>query len=303
MAQTQGFVVTATLAFALRAASRLAVAGLVGGLAATAVSPPADAAAPVVRRVPATASTSAIAGPTVATHHERLPKGRKIVRYRVRPGDTATELAVRFHAWTDELISHNHLGPSGAMYVGQRLGIPIVLAAVRQAQARRDGRPGRSDPRRDHAHGRAADRPHRAHHADPARAKVRGIIIRTARRHRVDPELALAVSWQEAGWRMHHFSSAGAIGAMQVIPNTGIWMSWYAGRPLDLRNTRDNVLAGVLLLDVLREMTSSRNRRIAAYYQGIGAVREHGLYRDSRRYVANVVALKHRLERGWNPAR
>ena len=31
-------------------------------------------------------------------------------------------------------------------------------------------------------------------------------------------ELALAVSWQESGWQMHHVSSANAIGAMQVLP-------------------------------------------------------------------------------------
>ncbi len=45
-----------------------------------------------------------------SAEHERLPDGRHIKPYTVRPGDTATELAVRFHAWTDELIAHNHLG-------------------------------------------------------------------------------------------------------------------------------------------------------------------------------------------------
>jgi hypothetical protein len=52
---------------------------------------------------------------------------------------------------------------------------------------------------------------------------------------------------------------------------------------------------------VLRGETSDR-RAIAAYYQGLGAVREHGIYPVTRPYVRNVVALRERLRRGWNPA-
>lgn len=129
------------------------------------------------------------------------------------------------------------------------------------------------------------------------------MIIHTARRHGVDPELALAVSWQEAGWQMHHVSSAGAIGAMQVLPATGAWMSMYAGRHLRLHRTHDNVLAGVLLLGVLNHMTHTRRHQIGAYYQGIGSVQRHGLHAGTRHYVDNVLALKRRLEHGWNPAR
>ena len=60
------------------------------------------------------------------------------------------------------------------------------------------------------------------------------MIVDTARRHGVPPNLALAVSWQESGWQMHRTSSAHAIGAMQVLPATGAWMSLYADRPLKL---------------------------------------------------------------------
>ena len=69
-------------------------------------------------------------------------------------------------------------------------------------------------------------------HPDPSRETVRRVIARTARRHGVDPQLALAVSWQEAGWQMHHVSSANAIGAMQVLPSTARWMEQYAGHRL-----------------------------------------------------------------------
>ena len=63
---------------------------------------------------------------------------------------------------------------------------------------------------------------------------------------------------------------------MQVMPDTGRWMRWYAGRKLRLRDTHDNIRAGVLTLRMCARWTNYDNNAIAAYYQGLGAVREHG---------------------------
>jgi LysM repeat protein len=237
----------------------------------TVVASPADAAVP--------ASTA------VATHSD-LPPGRRLVPHVVRRGETAGGLAVRHHAWTAELIAYNHLGPSGRLYVGQRIVIPIVPESQR-------GNPVKPVK---------APKKHVWKHADPTRAAVRHTIIRTARAHGVDPRLALAVSWQESGWQMHHVSHAHAIGAMQVLPGTGTWMSMYAGRRLDLNRLEDNVLAGVLLLEFLGDNTQTTRHQVAAYYQGLRAVRERGLYDDTRAYVANVLAIRKQIARGWNPA-
>lgn len=222
---------------------------------------------------------------------------RRIVRYTVKPGDTATELAVRFHAWTAELIRLNDLGPSATLYAGERLRIPVVVSRAEPAKTK----PAKAKPAKDRPT-KAKPAKARSGHADPSRATVRRMIIRQANRHGIDPQLALAISWQESGWQMHHTSSAGAIGAMQVMPDTGTWMEWYAGRQLDLRRTRDNIAAGVLLLRVLRAMTSSQRDQIAAYYQGIGAVQRGIMYTDTVRYVSNVKAIKRQLGAGWNPA-
>jgi len=205
---------------------------------------------------------------------------RRLVEHRVRPGETVTGLAVRFHAWTDEVIARNHLGRGAHLDVGQHLVIPVVVAAL---------------PR------------HRAHHdthhqPHQARAAVRRVVARTAAAHGVDPQLALAVAWQESGWRMGLRSDAGAIGAMQVLPSTGAWMSLYEGRRLRLHRLHDNVTAGVRLLDVLLDETTRTRRAVAAYYQGLGAVREHGIYGESRPYVRNVLAIRDRLEAGRPPA-
>jgi LysM repeat protein len=216
------------------------------------------------------------------------PDARKIVRYTVRPGDTPSGLAVRFRAWTDEVIERN--GP--VLHVGEQVEIPVVLAAVARDRRAAPAPSGGSQP--------SAGRATRSSDTGPSRATVRRVIAATARRHGVDPDLALAVSWQEAGWQMHHVSSADAIGAMQVIPATGEWMSGLVGRDLDLHDLQDNATAGVVLLKVLRQQARTRVA-VAGYYQGLAGVREHGMYDDTKRYVANVMALKGRFEGGEYP--
>lgn len=128
------------------------------------------------------------------------------------------------------------------------------------------------------------------------------MVAGAARHHGVDPQLALAISWQESGWQMGVVSGAHAIGAMQVLPSTARWMEHYAGRPLDLRKLGDNAKAGVLLLRVLSHHTQRRTHKIGAYYQGLGAVQRHGLYEETRAYVDNVEAIKRRLEDGRSPS-
>nr|WP_300045397.1 transglycosylase SLT domain-containing protein [uncultured Nocardioides sp.] len=225
----------------------------------------------------AVTTLSGLATPAHADH-ERLPPGRTLVSYVVEPGDTVSGLAVQFHAWTAEIVSHNHLGRNGSLEVGQRIEIPVV------------GKTRGSTPTT------------MWQHPDRDREKVRRVVAGAARNHGVDPQLALAVSWQESGWQMGLVSHADAIGAMQVLPSTGRWMEHYAGRPLDLERLGDNATAGVLLLKVLSRHTHRRTHKIGAYYQGLGAVRRHGLYDETRAYVADVEAIKQRLEAGRPPS-
>lgn len=229
-----------------------------------------------------------------AADHERLPPGRHLKDYTVRSGDTVTGLAVRFHAWTAEIVSHNHLGRDGGLRVGDRIEIPVVT------EARDEDREKDKNKDRDKDKGGGASSSPSA--GKPSRDRVRRTITRAANHRDVDPQLALAVAWQESGWQMHHVSSAGAIGAMQVLPGTGRWMEHYAGRDLRLRNLKDNATAGVLLLGVLDDNTRKRRHQVGAYYQGLGALQEHGLYGETKAYVANVLAIKKRLEDGRPPA-
>ena len=204
---------------------------------------------------------------------------RRLVSHVVRPGETATALAVRYHAWTRELVRLNHLGPDAALHVGQRVRIPVVVSAARRD---RDKPAKPTTP----ATPAATTSP-----VQTTRAEVGQEISRQARRLGVPVRLAKAVAWQESGWQQHVRSPAGAVGVMQVLPSTGLWMSLYAHRPLDLHDTHDNVTAGVTLLRVLLSETSRTRRAVAAYYQGLGGLRRHGMYSETRRYVASVEAL------------
>jgi soluble lytic murein transglycosylase-like protein len=199
---------------------------------------------------------------------------RRIISHVVQPGETATGLAVRYHAWTRELVRLNQLGPSATLHVGERVRIPVVVSA-----ARRD-------------HGTTAPVVQRA---QMTRAEVGRAVGREARRLGVPVRLAQAIAWQESGWYQAVRSPAGAIGVMQVLPATGLWMSLYARRPLDLHDARDNITAGVTLLRVLLDETRRTRSAVAAYYQGLGALRRHGMYSDTRRYVASVQAIRQGL--------
>jgi soluble lytic murein transglycosylase-like protein len=118
----------------------------------------------------------------------------------------------------------------------------------------------------------------------------------------VDPELALAVSWQESGWKQRVVSPANAIGTMQVIPSTGKFASSLVGRKLDLLKPQDNVTAGVVLLNRLAS-AAKLDIAVAGYYQGLGGVRRNGMYPDTKQYVKSVLRLKGQFEKGWNPLR
>ena len=221
---------------------------------------------------------------------------RSLVRHVVARGDTATGLATRYHAWTAELLSLNHLDGRGSLRLGQTVVIPVVVSRARAAGRHVGRRHLRKPPVL-----RPTTPPKGWHGTDLSRSEVRVLVTRAARHYGVPPRLALAVAWQESGWQQRRVSATGAIGVMQVMPDTGRWMRWYAGRPLRLRDARDNIVAGVLTLRTLRGRTRRDVTAIAAYYQGLRSVRHVGWFDDTTAYVRAVLAHERRLAHGLSP--
>ncbi len=126
------------------------------------------------------------------------------------------------------------------------------------------------------------------------RDAVRQMIAEEATAAGVPVPFALAVAWQESGWRQNVVSSAGAVGVMQLMPGTARWIGdAMLGRPVAINDARDNVRAGVrLLAHYLARYAGHRDLVLAAYYQGQGAADRHGVYAVSRPYIAAITALE-----------
>lgn len=129
----------------------------------------------------------------------------------------------------------------------------------------------------------------------PSRAEVQQMIIKTAKEMGVDPKLALAHAYVESGFDARAVSPANALSVMQVIPSSGVWAGNMVGRPLNLLNTQDNIVAGIAIIRWLQKNARSFEEGIAGYYQGLGGVQRNGMRPDTVTYVAKVKAAMARF--------
>lgn len=247
---------------------------------------------------------------------------KKAVRHTksvtVRPGDSLYTLAQRHHASLASVIKANPGLDARRLHVGSQVKIPVagVTSAAKPAKkpttkpARKPTskapaggyapKPthvvkyaGTSAARRYPASAVASGDRHRQQLAQanlPNQAQIRSMIVATAKRYGVDPTLALAIGWQESGHRQSAVSVCDALDTMQVMPATGRWAGDLAGRKLNLMDPQDNITAGVVTLRFLTQHANNRDEVIGSYYQGLGAVRKHGFYPDTRQYVSSVKA-------------
>jgi len=207
----------------------------------------------------------------------------------VRSGDTLSDLAVRHQVTMASLLKANNLSLRSILQIGQKLKVVTPTKATSSNTFA-----GRTYSAKI-VNAAAANRAYLAHHNVPSRTQIKAMIVATARRQGVDPNLALAISWQESGWNQRQVSVANAIGAMQVIPSSGVWASQLAGRKLNLLNAADNITAGVIILRALSRSATTQSQAIAGYYQGLYSVQKSGMYTDTKLYVASVLALTIRL--------
>jgi N-acetylmuramoyl-L-alanine amidase len=184
--------------------------------------------------------------------------------YVVRSGDNLTVIASRYGTTVSRLARTNKLDSYGVLVIGTRLKVPI----------------GSSSPA-----------------ARATRAEIRASIDRWSAAYGVDPALARALAWMESGFQQHVVSSVGAVGVMQLLPETMEFVQTVLlGRNVAARTADGNIRLGVrLLAHLLREFKGDRRLALAAWYQGTRAVREHGVYKISEPFVDVVLALRGRV--------
>jgi soluble lytic murein transglycosylase-like protein len=198
------------------------------------------------------------------------PKARKVVHV-VASGENLTGIARRYGSTIAAIVKANRIANPSFLRVGQRLTIPGSRASS--------------------AAGRM---PAGMSSLVAARKKIGGMIRAEAKAQAVPVALALAVAWQESGWRAGVVSQAGAVGVMQLTPATADWVaSTMLGHRVDLHDARSNVRAGVALLGhYLDRYHGDRRLALAAYYQGQTAADRHGVYRVTRPYIASILTLE-----------
>ena len=113
--------------------------------------------------------------------------------YTVRSGDTLSGIAVRFGTTQAAIVKASRLRNPHLLYAGQRLSIPVRAAKARFSSNTFEGRTYPSSV----VGAAARNRAYLQSVSVPSRAQTRDLIVATARRHGVDPRLALAVAWQE----------------------------------------------------------------------------------------------------------
>ena len=129
-------------------------------------------------------------------------------------------------------------------------------------------------------------------------SQARTILIRSARHHGLNPNFVLAVSYWESGWNQAARSRTGAVGLMQVEPSTAVWAGpALLHRRVNLNNPSDNAELGAALLRSYLDQLHDPKLTLAAYYQGLNAVRKHGIYPSSRTYVDGIWKLRNQFQR------
>jgi soluble lytic murein transglycosylase-like protein len=208
-----------------------------------------------------------LARPVAVANVHRRPSFRIHV---VRAGESLSELARRYHTTVARLARLNHLDPSRVLLIGTKLRMPA-------ARARRVG---------------AIPTAYRT----ASVASIRALLDHWAGHYGVSVHLVRALAWMESGYNNALVSPVGARGIMQLLPTTWRFVETVLIRQRVRHDANGNVRVGVAYLAHLRhDFHGNKRLALAGWYQGERAVRRRGVFKVSRRFVADVLALAHRM--------
>ena len=125
--------------------------------------------------------------------------------------------------------------------------------------------------------------------ANFANPQLTHMIHEAAVKYAVDPKLVSAVAEVESGGNQNAVSSAGAIGVMQLMPDTAAELGV---NPYDMKS---NVEGGAKYLrEMLDTFDGDVKKAVAAYNAGPNAVKAYGgvpPYAQTQNYVTNVLDI------------
>jgi soluble lytic murein transglycosylase-like protein len=116
------------------------------------------------------------------------------------------------------------------------------------------------------------------------------IINEASTTYNVDPRFVKAIIQQESGFNPNATSPCGAMGMMQLMPDTA--------RGLGVRNgydAKENIMGGVKYIkQQLDAFGGDKEKALAAYNAGPGAVQKFGgvpPYAETQNYVKNIMSM------------
>lgn len=115
-------------------------------------------------------------------------------------------------------------------------------------------------------------------------------IKKACKKYGVDEKFVKAIIQQESGFNPNATSWCGAMGMMQLMPETA--------RSLGVKNAydpQDNIMGGVKYIkQQLDRFGGDKRKALAAYNAGPGAVQKYGgipPYRETQNYVKNIMSM------------
>lgn len=137
-------------------------------------------------------------------------------------------------------------------------------------------------------------------HASPSYQAVQGSLTAASLSHGVDYQLLKAVVAAESAFNPHAVSHKGAVGLMQIMPDTakryGVQSEPGLSISAKLADPEVNIRTGTrYLADLLRLFGGKTELAVAAYNAGEGAVMRAGNripnYKETQAYVKKVMAV------------
>jgi LysM repeat protein len=195
--------------------------------------------------------------------------------YEVQAGDTLSGIAETVGVSVSALQAENGISNPNWIYVGQVLSVPTV-----------------EEPSSAGGTGGSGGLPLEDKPYDPA---LEAIFDDFAAYEGIDPGVVKALAWIESGWQQHVVSYTGAVGLMQLMPETAAWLeSDIFGQSLNEDvSAYDNVKMGTRYLRILMDATGwDTEIALASYYQGYGNTLNGVFFDDTWDYVYAVLAVR-----------
>ena len=220
-----------------------------------------------------------------------VPSARRGATTRtVALGETLSGLASSMGVSVAQLARANGITDINRIRAGHRLVVPGRSAGAAPAA------PAAPANGRGVAERSASRLPERLRQ-HPARLALLPQFDVAARDYGVPADLLKAMTWLESGWQNDKVSSTKALGIGQLMPDTVAFVNDVLLRArLDPRRPDHNIkMSARFLAYLLRQNGGDVAKSLGSYYQGLASMRRQGPLPETRRYVANVQALRQKF--------